>query len=437
MACKRHRRIAVATAILERAAPGSLSMKTNTRVVVTGMGAVTPLGLAVASFWDGLTEGRCGIRRIAAFDPSELRSQIAGEVKDFDPLAGFNHPRDARHADRYSQFAVAAAREAFLQSGLGESGFNAQRVGVVIGSSNGGITTLTAQCRVLAEAGAKRLSPFAIPMLRNNMAAALVAREWGLQGPSLTVGAACATASQSLGEACRLIRSGEADAVLAGGSEAPICEVIVGGFCAMRAVSTRNDVPGEASRPFDRDRDGFVIAEGAGVLLLEEESHARRRGATILAELAGHGVTTDAHHITQPRPDGAAALRAMNAALGRARCLPENLSCILAHATGTRSGDHAEANSLAGLLQRQRVPITAVKSMTGHLCGASGAIEVIAAIKSIEHGLIPATLNLLRPDPEIPLDYVAQQPREARIDVVLCNAFGFGGANSSLVLRRY
>jgi 3-oxoacyl-[acyl-carrier-protein] synthase II len=412
-------------------------MNTRTRVVVTGMGAVTPLGLTVAAFWDGLLRGSCGIRRISAFDPSDFRSQIAGEVKEFDPLACFQHPKEARHADRYSQFAVAAAREAFLQAGLGRSGFDAQRIGVVIGSSNGGITTLAAQSRVLAEAGARRLSPFTIPMLRNNMAAALVAREWGLEGPSLTVGAACATASQSIGEACRLIRAGQADAVLAGGSEAPVCELIVGGFCAMRALSTRNDAPGEASRPFDRDRDGFVIAEGAGVLLLEEESHARRRGATILAEIAGHGATTDAHHITQPRPDGKAALRAMRAALEQAGCLPEDLSCILAHATGTRAGDEAETNSLAGLLGGQRVPITAVKSMTGHLCGASGAIEVIAAVKSIEQGVISPTVNLAQPEQQDALDHVGQQPREARVQVVLCNAFGFGGANSSLVLRRY
>jgi 3-oxoacyl-[acyl-carrier-protein] synthase II len=213
--------------------------------------------------------------------------------------------------------------------------------------------------------------------------------------------------------------------------------LIVGGFCAMRTLSTRNDAPREASRPFDRERDGFVIAEGAGVLALEEESHARRRGATILAEVAGHGATTDAHHITQPRPDGTAAKRAMNAALEQARCTPENLSCIMAHATGTRAGDRAEVNALASMLQQRRVPITALKSMTGHLCGASGAIELIAAIKSIEEGVIPPTINLAQPDPGNDLDHVAQQQREARMDVVLCNAFGFGGANSSLVVRRY
>ena len=412
-------------------------MNTLTRVVVTGMGAVTPLGLTVADLWEGLLLGASGIQRIASFDPSEMRSQIGGEVKNFDPLAGFQSPKDARHADRYSQFAVAAAQEAVRQAGMDQGGFAPDRVGVVIGSSNGGITTLSTQSRVLAEAGARRLSPFAIPMLRNNMASALVAREWGLQGPTMTVGAACATASQSIGEACRLIRAGEADAVLAGGSEAPICELIVGGFCAMRALSTRNDAPAEASRPFDRDRDGFVIAEGAGVLLLEEESHARRRGATILAEIAGHGAATDAHHLTQPGPDGATALRAMRAALGQARCLPEELSSIFAHATGTRSGDHAEANALASLLEGKKVAVTALKSMTGHLCGASGAIDAIVAVQSIAQGVIPATRNLSHPHPENQLDHVGSQPREAAVRMVLCNAFGFGGANSSLVLRRY
>lgn len=409
----------------------------NERVVVTGMGAVTPLGHTVVTFWDGLIHGRSGIDRISAFDASELKSQIAGEVKDFDPFAFFNHRKEARHADRYTQFAVAAAREAFLEAGLNAGGFDVRRCGVVIGSSNGGITTAEEQFRTLATMGARRLSPFFIPMFRNNMAAAQVAREWGLEGPSYSMGAACSTASQSIGEAWRLIRSREADVVLAGGSEAPICELIVGGFCAMRALSIRNGEPREASRPFDRERNGFVIAEGAGVLVLEAESHARRRGAKILAEVAGHGTSTDAHHNTQPRPDGAAFMRAMTSALAHARCLPEKLSCIMAHGTGTRTGDRAEANCLATVFHGQQIPITAVKSMTGHLCGASGAIEVIAAIKSIEQGVIPPTINLWKPEPENDLDYVAHLSREVCVDVVLCNAFGFGGVNSCLVVQRY
>jgi 3-oxoacyl-[acyl-carrier-protein] synthase II len=274
-------------------------------------------------------------------------------------------------------------------------------------------------------------------MLRNNMASALVALEWGLQGPSFSVGAACATASQSIGEACRMIRLGEVDAVLAGGSEAPVCELVVGAFCAMRALSTRNDAPHLASRPFDRDRDGFVIGEGAGVLVLESEIHALRRGARILGEIAGHGGATDAHHLTQPRPDGAAAMRAMQAALRQAGCLPKELSCILAHGTGTRAGDAAEATALAGLLQGERVPVTALKSMTGHLCGASGALEVIAAIRAVAQGVIPPTLNLYGPDCGNELELVAREAREARVHAVLCNAFGFGGANSCVVVRRY
>jgi 3-oxoacyl-[acyl-carrier-protein] synthase II len=412
-------------------------MNHRRKVVVTGTGAVTPLGCNVASFWDGLLAGRSGIRRISAFDPGPFRSQIAGEVCGFDPLAGCPRPKEVRHADRYGQFALAAAREAFMQSGLGEGKLDRQRVGVVIGSSNAGISTLCAQHRVLLETGPQRMSPFAIPMSRSNMAAALVAMEWGLQGPGISVAAACATASQSIAEACRLIHADEADAVLAGGSESPVCELILGAFCAMRAVSTRNEAPHEASRPFDRDRDGFVVAEGAGVLALEEESHARRRGAVILAEIAGHGSTTDAYHITQPPPDGGTALRAMRSALAKARCRPEDLSSVFAHATGTPVGDRTEARALANLLGGHPVPVTAVKSMTGHLCGASGAIEVIAAVQSIAEGLIPATLNLAQVEPCNSLEHVVGQPREARIESVLCNAFGFGGANSCLLIRRY
>jgi 3-oxoacyl-[acyl-carrier-protein] synthase II len=401
------------------------------------MGAVTPLGTSVAAFWDAILRGESGIARISAFDPVKLRSQIAGEVKGLDPLAAFERPKDARHADRYCHFAMTAAREAMLQSGLGGFGFDADRAAVVIGSSNGGMTSLEQQFRLLSRDGARRLSPFAVPRFRNNMAAGLVATEWGLQGPSLSVTAACATASQSIAEACRLIRAGEADAVLAGGSEAPICELLIGAFCAMRALSTRNDPPEAASRPFDRNRDGFVIAEGAGILLLEAEAHARKRGARVLAELAGHGGSTNSHHLTQPEPDGAAALKAMSAALTMAHCTPKDLSGVFAHATGTPSGDKAEADSLTKLLGGRRVPVTAVKSMTGHLCGASGAIELIAAVKSIEKGIIPPTRNLSEAEPGNRLDHVTQEARETPVEKVLCNAFGFGGANSALVVKRY
>jgi 3-oxoacyl-[acyl-carrier-protein] synthase II len=412
-------------------------MSTPPKVVITGMGAITPLGCAVEALWEGLLGGCSGIRRISAFDPEGLRSQIAGEVREFDPTRAFRSLKDARHADRYSRFAMAAAREAVLQSGLDLCDFDAERAGVVIGSSNGGITSLANQFHVLGREGARRLSPFAIPMLRNNMAAGLVATEWGFRGPSMSVGAACATASLAIAEGCRLLQSGEVDAVLAGGSEAPICELVVGAFCAMRALSTRNDSPEAASRPFDRDRDGFVIAEGAGVLLLESETHARERGARILAELAGHGQATNARHLTQPEPEGIAARQAMKAALTRARCTPEELSAVFAHATGTPSGDRAEAQSLAGILAGKRVPVSALKSMTGHLCGASGAVELIAAVKAIEQGALPPIRNLSLPEAGHALDYVTTQPREMPVETVLCNAFGFGGVNCALVVRRY
>lgn len=412
-------------------------MTTLPKVVITGMGAVTPLGCSVEAFWEGLVQGCSGIRRISAFHPGGLSAQIAGEVRGFDPSTAFRSPKDARHADRYSQFAMAAAREAVLQSGLNLRGFDADRAGVVIGSSNGGITSLEHQFRVLAREGARRLSPFAIPMLRNNMAAGLVATEWGFRGPSLSVGAACATASLSIAEGCRLLQSGELDAVLAGGSEAPVCELVVGAFCAMRALSTRNDSPEAASRPFDQERDGFVIAEGAGVLLLELETHARNRGAQILAELAGHGQATNTRHLTRPEPEGTAALRAMKAALAKARCRVEELSAVFAHATGTASGDRAEAQAVDALLDGRRIPVSALKSMTGHLCGASGALEVIAAVKAIAQGVVPPIRNLSRPDVGQTMDYVRKEPRETPVNTVLCNAFGFGGVNCSLVVRRY
>jgi 3-oxoacyl-[acyl-carrier-protein] synthase II len=407
------------------------------RVVVTGAGAITPLGLSVADFWAGLIAGRSGIRAIKRFDTGRLRSRVAGEVDGFEAGAGFGDARDARHADRYAQFAVAAAREAVGQAALCGGGVDVDRVAVVIGSSNGGIGSYALQANVLRDSGPRGLSPFGVPMLRSNMGAALVAREWGFRGPSLSVGSACATASQSIGEACRLIRCGDADVVIAGGSEAPICELVLGSFCAMRAVSTRNEDASSASRPFDRTRDGFVIAEGAGVLVLESEASAVRRGVRILGEIAGHGCTTDAHHLTQPLPDGSGASRAMSMALIQARCSAEDLSGVFAHGTGTRAGDAAEVRALETVFAGHRIPVTALKSMTGHLCGASGALDVIAAVCAIETGLLPASLNLSRPEPGDRLDHVMGSARSVSVEAVLCNAFGFGGVNSCLVVRRY
>lgn len=409
----------------------------NKKVVITGMGAVTPLGNSVESFWNALAQGRSGVNRIAAFDPSTVDSQIAGEVKEFDGPSFFRNTKEARRADRYTQFALAAAKEAFAHAGLSHEAFNATRGGVIIGSSIGGLITLSEQFEVIHRKGAHRLSPFVIPMLLNNMAAGIVSIEMGLQGPSYSVGAACATANQSIGEAWRSIRTGEADVILAGGSEAAICLMSVGGFSAMKALSTRNDEPTRASRPFDKGRDGFVIAEGAGVLVLEEESHARRRGAPIYAELAGNGMTSDAYHMTHPLPDGAGAARAMQFALDHAEMNPSDISYINAHATSTPVGDYCEAQAIRSIFQSHSVPVSANKSMTGHLCGATGAIELIASIKSIEHNLIPPTINLEDPDPECALDHVANVARAQQVDAVLSNSFGFGGHNSALVVRRY
>ena len=408
------------------------------KVVITGLGAVTPLGNSVTSFWENLVHGRSGIDRIRAFDPSPLASQIAGEVREFEPAGFFRNAKDSRRCDRYTQLAVAAAKEAFTHAGLTEGSFERARGGSIIGSSIGGLITISEQFAVMHRKGAHRLSPFTIPMLLNNMAAGIVAIELGLEGPSYSVGAACATANQSLGEAWRAIRTGEADLVVAGGTEAAICELAVGGFSAMKALSTRNDAPQQASRPFDRGRDGFVIAEGAGILVLEEESHAKRRGAVILAELAGNGVTTDAHHMTHPLDDGHAAARAMTDALAHAGLNPSDVDYINAHATSTPVGDACEVAAIRRVFGGSGGPaVSATKSMHGHLCGATGAIELIAAIKAIETGLIPPTITLDDLDPACALDHVANAAREARVDVALSNSFGFGGHNSALVVRRY
>lgn len=409
----------------------------NKKVVITGLGSVTPLGNSVDSLWEGLITGRSGIGRISAFDASGLSSQIAGEVRGFEATPHFRNAKDARRCDRYTQLAVAAAKEAYAQAGLDTSKVNAARAGAIIGSSIGGLVTLSEQFGVIHEKGAHRLSPFVIPMLLNNMAAGIVAMELDLQGPNYAVGAACATANQSIGEAWRLIRTGEADVILAGASEAAICELSVGGFGAMKALSTRNHEPELASRPFDMRRDGFVISEGAGILVLEEESHARRRGATILAELAGCGVTADAYHMTHPLPEGEGAARAMRFALEHAGVSPEEVSYINAHATSTPVGDRCEVKAIQSVFNRHRPLVSSTKSMTGHLCGATGAIELIASVKAINEGLIPPTINLVELDPECDLNHVANVAKEAKVDVVLSNSFGFGGHNSALVVKKY
>jgi 3-oxoacyl-[acyl-carrier-protein] synthase II len=411
------------------------------RVVVTGMGAVTPLGNDVRSTWSGLVAGRSGVRRIQAFDPSRVASQIAGEVRDFD-ASGVLDRKEIRRNDRYTQLALVATRQAMDQAGLPErlSGAEAERTGIILGSGLGGSTTLFDQIAIHIARGPDRLSPFFIPMAIANMASGQAAISFGATGPNFATVSACATSGHALGESAETIIRGDADMMIAGGSEAPILEGLLGAFAAMRALSTRNDDPEGASRPFDRGRDGFVMAEGAGALVLEERGHAERRGAEILAELAGYGASADASHITLPSPGGAGAVRASRRALEKSGLQPSDVDHVNAHATSTPEGDVAELAGFVSLFgdHAPRVSITATKSAIGHTLGAAGVIGSIAAILAIREGCVPPTLNLSDPDPavgELDCTPLSSQPRQ--VDVALVNAFGFGGQNVSLVFRRW
>jgi 3-oxoacyl-[acyl-carrier-protein] synthase II len=411
------------------------------RVVVTGMGAVTPLGNDVRTTWDGLVAGRSGVRRIAAFDPSRLASQMAGEVRDFDASSVLDR-KEIRRNDRYTQLALVATRQAMDQAGLPErlSGEEAERTGVILGSGLGGSATLFDQIGTYLARGPDRLSPFFIPMAIANMAAGQASISFGATGPNFATVSACATSGHALGEAAETILRGDADVMIAGGSEAPILEGLVGAFAAMRALSTRNDDPEGASRPFARGRDGFVMAEGAGAVVLEEQRHAEDRGAEILAELAGYGASADASHITLPSPGGAGAVRASRRALEKSGLQPSDVDHVNAHATSTPEGDVAELAGLVSLFgdHAPKLSITATKSAIGHTLGAAGVIGSIAAILAIHEGCVPPTLNLEDPDPAVgELDCTPLTARARRVDVALVNAFGFGGQNVSLVFRRW
>ena len=411
------------------------------RVVVTGMGAVTPLGNDPQTFWSRLLAGESGIRTIASFDPSRLRSQIAGEVQAFDAGAVLDR-KEQRRNDRTTQFALVAARQAMDQAGLPGrlEGTLAEETGAIIGSGLGGSTTIFEQIGVYAERGPDRLSPFFVPMAIANMAAGQVAITTGALGPNYATVSACATAGHAIGEATETILRGDAEMMLAGGTEAPVVEGLVGGFAAMRALSTRNDDPAAASRPFDRGRDGFVIAEGAAVLVLEEATHAERRGAAILAEVCGYGATADASHITLPAPGGVGALRATRRALVKAGIEPSEVDHISAHATSTPEGDPAELAAFRSLLgdHAPSVSITATKGAIGHTLGAAGAIGAVATVMAIRDGRVPPTLNLVEPDEAIgDLDCTPLVVRERPVRVAIVNAFGFGGQNTALVLRRW
>lgn len=407
------------------------------RVVITGMGAVTPLGNDIPTFWSGLIAGQSGIAPIQSFDTSAFDVTFAGEVKNFLPAPFFKNPKDAKRNDRYAQFAMAAAKEAYAQSGI--TTFDMERSGVIVGSGIGGLISIEEEHTKLIQKGPGRVSPFLIPLMISNMASGNIAMEFGFGGPNFAVVTACATANQSIGEAWRIIRTGEADLMIAGGSEAACTPLGIAGFSNMKALSPRNDAPQKASRPFDKDRNGFVLGEGAGVVILESLEHAQKRGANILAELVGYGISADAYHMTSPHPEGKGAARAMKIALQHAGITPEQVSYINAHGTSTPQGDICETNAVKAVFgdYAKKVIVSSTKSMTGHLLGAAGAIELIACVKAIETGLIPPTINLDNPDPACDLDYTPHKTREAKVDVALNNSFGFGGHNASIAIRRF
>lgn len=411
------------------------------RVVVTGMGAVSALGNDVASTWDGLVAGRSGIRTIEAFDPCRVSSKIAGEVRDFDPSDVLDR-KDMRRTDRYIQFGLVAARQALDQARLPArlEGALAERTGVILGSGLGGVNTLFDNVLLMGERGPGRISPFFVPMGIGNVGAGQIAIQFGPLGPNFAIVSACATGGHALGEAWETIRRDDADIMLAGGVEAAIHEATLGGFCAMRALSTRNDDPAAASRPFDRGRDGFVIGEGAGVLVLEELEHALARGATALAELIGYGATADASHITLPAPGGIGAVRAARRALHKAGLLPEDIDHLNAHATSTPEGDRAELQAIRTIFGEHAgsVSVTANKSMLGHTLGAAGALEAIASVQAIRTRTVPPTINLVQPDEAAEgLDLTPGRAARRTIRTVLSNSFGFGGQNSALIFRRF
>jgi 3-oxoacyl-[acyl-carrier-protein] synthase II len=413
-------------------------MNNDRRVVITGIGVISPVGNDLETFWSSLKEGNSGIGRITAFDISQYDCKIAGEVRNFDPKPVFKNPKDIRRTDRFVQLAMAAAKMSIQDSGLDLEKVNRDRFGTIVSSGIGGLKTLEEQFTILMNKGPQRTSPFTIPMLISNMASGVISMEFGLRGPNMCIVTACATSNNSIGESWRTIKFGDADIFLAGGSEASIVELGLAGFSSMRALSKRNDEPERASRPFDRDRDGFVMSEGAGICVVEELEHAKKRGAKIYCELTGYGLSADAHHMTAPPDDGEGAARAMKLALDHAKVSPSDVDYINAHATSTGLGDIAETKAIKRVFGDQaKVSISATKSMTGHLLGGAGAVEMAACIMAIRDGVIPPTINLENPDPECDLDYTANKAREKKVRVTLNNSFGFGGHNATLVATAF
>jgi 3-oxoacyl-[acyl-carrier-protein] synthase II len=408
------------------------------RVVVTGMGALTPIGNNVKTYWDGLINGRSGVQLIEKFDTTEYPTKIAAEVKGFEPT-DFIDRKEVKRMDRFAQFAVAAAKMAVEDAKLIIDNNNSHRIGVYIGSGIGGLETWEAQYKVLLEKGPKRVSPFLIPMMIANMASGVVSIQVGARGPNSAAISACATGTHSIGDAFKIIQRGEADVMITGGTEASITPLGFAGFCAARAMSTRNDEPTKASRPFDKERDGFVMGEGAGVIVLETLEHALERGATIYAEMVGYGLSGDAYHLTAPSPEGEGATRAMSMAINDANLNPEDISYINAHGTSTEFNDKFETLAIKNLFKEYayKVPISSTKSMTGHLLGASGGIEAIACVKAIVDDIIPPTINYEYPDPACDLDYVPNTARKHVVEAAISNSLGFGGHNASICFKKY
>ncbi|MHA2961217.1 beta-ketoacyl-ACP synthase II [Priestia megaterium] len=408
------------------------------RVVITGMGVVSPIGNNIGTFWNNLIKGESGISSIDTFDTTDHKAKIAGVVRDFDAdeILG---KKEARRLDRFSQFALAAAEQAWSDSKLDLNNINPERLGVYVGSGIGGIETLIENIDALRQKGPRRVSPTLVPAMITNAAAAQISIKWNAMGPSMSPVSACAIGNTAIGEAFRLIRSGEVDAVFAGGTEAAITDLSVASFGNATALSTRNDDPTQASRPFDEGRDGFVMSEGAGILILESLSHALRRGANIHAEVIGYGASSDAHHMVATHPEGKGAYLAMKAALRNANISLEEIDVISAHATSTKVGDISETKAIKDLFGKQayQIPITANKSMVGHMLGAAGGIEAIALAMSLKEGIVPPTINLETPDPLCDLDYVPAIARQVKINTGLSNSFGFGGHNAAIILKKY
>ena len=408
------------------------------RVVVTGLGVVTPVGLDVSSMWESLLAGRSGIGPITVFDAHAFDSRIAGEVKGFN-AGTYLSPKEIKRSERFVQFAIAAATQAARDAGLDASREDPFRLAVVIGSGMGSLGLIEAQHAVLAGKGPNKLSPFLIPMIIANMASGHVAIHLGFKGPNLCTTTACASGAHGVGEAFRIVQRGDADVAIGGGTESCLTPLAVGGFCALMALSRRNDAPTKASRPFDKGRDGFVISEGAGVMVLEELERAKKRGARIYAEMVGYGRTADAYHMTAPDPEGAGAAKAMEQALLDAALNPNQVSYINAHGTSTELNDKVETAAIKRIFKdhAKRIPVSSTKSMTGHLVGAAGGVEAVISCLSITHGAIPPTINYEVPDPDCDLDYVPNQARKAPVAVALSNSLGFGGHNATVVFRAF